>query len=112
MAESDRRVLSERLDAMQQSLNELRHGKQALAEQNARLQSDLANSEVQRSGLEAQVRLANWPRDACPSNNKDEELSRQLQQAQRERSELKGKVDALNDKVRNCLTAFRQSKVD
>ena len=52
-----------------------------------------------RSGLEAQLRLSSWPHEE--RTNKEEELVRQLQSAQRDRSELKGKVDALNDKV-NC----------
>lgn len=95
--ESERRVLSERLDALQQTLNDVRHSKQMLEDQNSRLQNDLANSEVQRSGLEAQLRISNWPHEG--TSNKDEEQSRQLQTAQRERSELKGKVDALNEKV-------------
>lgn len=76
---------------------ELRRTNQTLADQTARLQNELANNEVQRSGLESQLRLANWPPES--SSNKDEELVRHLHTAQRERSEMRGKVDALNEKV-------------
>lgn len=96
-SENDRRVLSERLENLQQTVTELRYKNQNLSDQNIRMQNELANNEVQRSGLEAQLRLTNWPQDGSP--NRDEELLRQLHVAQRERSEMKGKVDALNDKV-------------
>ncbi|XP_034942532.1 rootletin isoform X2 [Chelonus insularis] len=97
-AENERRILSERLDTTQQQIMELKHSNQTLMDQNARLQNDLANNEVQRSGLESQLRLANWSQDS-PSN-KDDELIRQLHTAQRDRSEMRGKVDALHEKVR------------
>ncbi|KAL6255819.1 hypothetical protein P5V15_013062 [Pogonomyrmex californicus] len=96
--ENDRRILSERLEMAQQTLNNLKHTNQSLIDQNARLQNELANNEVQRSALESQLRLSTWPPEG--SATKDEELLRQLQTAQRERSELRGKVDALNDKVK------------
>lgn len=96
-AENERRVLTERLDSAQKTLTEFKHMNQTLTDQNARLQNDLANNEVQRSGLEAQLRLASWPQEA--SSNKDEELVRQLHTVQRERSEMRGKVDSLHDKV-------------
>uniref|UniRef100_A0ABD2WUT6 Rootletin-like coiled-coil domain-containing protein n=1 Tax=Trichogramma kaykai TaxID=54128 RepID=A0ABD2WUT6_9HYME len=109
--ESERRVLAERLENVQSSLCELRHANQMLSDQNARLQNEVSNSEVLRSGLEAQLRLSSWPSDsrgaACSggaanySDNKDhEEITRQLQQLQRERSELKTKLDLLTDKVK------------
>lgn len=96
-SENERRILSERLDSTQQSMAELRRTNQTLADQTTRLQNELANNEVQRSGLESQLRLASWPPESA--SNKDEELVRQLHTAQRERSEMRGKVDALNDKV-------------
>ncbi|XP_014470851.1 PREDICTED: centromere-associated protein E [Dinoponera quadriceps] len=96
--ENDRRLLSERLETAQQTLSDLRHANQSLTDQNARLQNELANNEVQRSALESQLRLSSWPQEGSAS--KDEELLRQLQAAQRERSEMRGKVDALNDKVK------------
>ncbi|XP_012287068.1 rootletin isoform X2 [Orussus abietinus] len=98
-AENDRRLLSERLETSQQTVMDLRHTNQTLNDQLSRFQTDLANNEVQRSGLEAQLRLAtNWPQEG--STNKEEELIRQLQSAQREKSELKGKMDTLYDKVK------------
>ncbi|XP_024946085.1 rootletin isoform X3 [Cephus cinctus] len=97
-AENERRVLSERLDSAQQLVTELRHTNQTLLDQVARLQNELANNEVQRSGLEAQLRLSSWPQEG--SSSKDEELVRQLQTAQRERSEMRGKIEALHDKVK------------
>lgn len=85
------------METAQQTLSTLKHTNQSLIDQNARLQNELANNEVQRSALESQLRLSTWPSEG--SATKDEELLRQLQTAQRERSELRGKVDALNDKV-------------
>ncbi|KAL6443577.1 hypothetical protein ACFW04_001609 [Cataglyphis niger] len=96
--ENERRILSERLETVQQTLSDLKHTNQSLIDQNARLQNELANNEVQRSALESQLRLSTWPSEG--SAIKDEELLRQLQTSQRERSELRGKVDALNDKVK------------
>lgn len=69
-----------------------------LHDQNARLQNEIANNEVLRSGLEAQLRLSNWPNEQI-SDNKDNDQYRQLQSMKRERNELKVKVDTLNDKV-------------
>lgn len=85
------------METIQQTLSDLKHTNQSLIDQNARLQNELANNEVQRSALQSQLRLSTWPPEG--SATKDEELLRQLQTAQRERSELRGKVDALNDKV-------------
>lgn len=100
--ENERRVLTERLDSVQQSLSDLRHMNQNLQDQVARLQTELANNEVQRSGLEAQLRLTKWPQEGGGGGgvaDKDEDLMRQLQIVQREKSEMRGKLDALNDKV-------------
>ncbi|KAG7207976.1 hypothetical protein KM043_009556 [Ampulex compressa] len=96
--ENERRVLSERLESVQQSLSDLRHVNQTLTDQNARLQNDLANNEVQRCALESQLRLASWPQEG--GTNKDEELMRQVQVGQRERSEMRGKIEALTDKIK------------
>lgn len=85
------------METAQQTLSNLKHTNQSLIDQNARLQNELSNNEVQRAALESQLRLSTWPPES--SATKDEELLRQLQIAQRERSEMKGKVDALNDKV-------------
>lgn len=99
--ENERRILTERLESAQQAVGELRRNNQTLGDQNIRLQNEISNNEVVRSGLEAQLRLSNWPHEE--RTNKEEELVRQVQSAQRDRSELKGKVDALHDKVfNNC----------
>lgn len=96
-AENERRILSERVESLQQSLSDLKHTNQTLTEQITRLQNELANNEVQRCALESQLRLVTYPQEE--STNKGEEILRQLQTAQRERSEMRGKVEALNDKV-------------
>ena len=95
--ENERRILTERLESAQQAVADLRRVNQTLGDQNARLQNEISNNEVVRSGLEAQLRISSWPHEE--RTNKEDELVRQLQAAQRDRSELKGKVDALNDKV-------------
>lgn len=95
--------MSERLETVQQTLSDLKHTNQSLTDQNVRLQNELANNEVQRSALESQLRLSSWPQESTTS--KDEDLRRHLQTVQRERSEMRGKIDALNDKVsvNNCV---------
>lgn len=85
---------------MQQSLNDLKHTNQTLTDQITCLQNELANNEVQRCALESQLRIIAYPQEE--NTNKDEELLRQLQIAQRERSEMRGKMEALNDKVSIC----------
>lgn len=115
-AENERRVLAERLDHSQQNAAELRRAKEQLEDVVQHLRNDIASNEVQRAGLESQLRLAvQWPPDS-PSisvdertssahryirthERHDEELSRQLATTQRERSELRGKVDAMAEKV-------------
>lgn len=92
--------MSERLESTQQNLAEMRRNHQILQDQVTRLNNELANNEVQRSGLESQLRLAQWPADGTIGSHQEEELNRQLQSIQRERSELRGKVDSLNNKVR------------
>ncbi|XP_063909729.1 rootletin isoform X3 [Zophobas morio] len=99
-SENERRVLTERFESTQQNLAEMRRNNQILQDQVTRLNNELANNEVQRSGLESQLRLAQWPADGAISSHQEEELHRQLQAVQRERSELRGKVDSLNNKVR------------
>lgn len=102
--ENERKVLSERLDSCQQNLAEFRRNNQILQDQVSRLNNEIANNEVQKSALESQLRLAQWPSDATATHH-EEDLLRQLQSVQRERSELRGKVDSLNTKV-NFLTMY------
>ena len=106
-------MIAERHEAAQQVLAELRRANQHLADQNQRLQTELANNEVQRSGLEAQIRLASWPSENAGTgigSNKDEELMRQLQSSQRERMELRGKVESLSDKVTIVIFMLKRRK--
>lgn len=86
----------------------MRRNNQILQDQVSRLNNELANNEVQRSGLESQLRLAQWPQESTMGAHQEEELHRQLQTVQRERSELRGKVDNLNNKVRQ-LEAERRN---
>lgn len=103
--------MSERVESLQQSLNDLKHTNQTLTDQITRLQNELTNNEVQRCTLESQLRLVSYPTQE-ENINKDEELLRQLQTAQRERSEMRGKVDALSDKVniynQRCLETLNE----
>jgi len=72
------------------------------------LQTELANNEVQRSALESQLKLStSW----LPENSetKNEELLRQLRIAERERSEMRVKIDALNNKVKVIRAKCRRS---
>lgn len=69
-----------------------------------RQQEQLAELEVQKSSLESQLRISKWNQENSDSMNikqsTDDEMSRQLLTVQRERIELKNKVDALNNKIR------------
>nr|CAD7568360.1 unnamed protein product [Timema californicum] len=107
-SENERRVVSERLDAAQSTLAELRRSNQQLSEQVHRLQTELSNNEVQRSGLEAQLRLASWPSEGETHPGREQEIAQQLSTVQRERAELKARVESLADKVRQ-LEAEKRS---
>lgn len=99
-SENEKRVITERLEATHQNLAEMRRNNQILQDQVSRLNTELANNEVQKSGLESQLRLAQWPADAGMSSHHEEELRTQLHSCQRDKTDLKSKVDALNNKVR------------
>ena len=98
-SDNERRVLAERLDSSQQVVAELRRNNHILQDQLSRLNNELANNEVQRAGLESQLRLAQWPADGTTVSHQSDDLLRQLQIVQRERNDMKGKVDSLNNKV-------------
>ncbi|KAK9879237.1 hypothetical protein WA026_004086 [Henosepilachna vigintioctopunctata] len=100
-SENERRILNERFEVTQQNLAELRRNNQILQDQVSRLNQDLANNEVLRSGLESQLRLTQWPTETSLSGKEEEELHRQLQSVQKERNELRVKVDSLNSKLRH-----------
>ncbi|CAH1181054.1 unnamed protein product [Phyllotreta striolata] len=99
-SENERRVIVERFESTQQSLAEMRRNNQILQDQVARLNNELANNEVQRAGLESQLRLAQWPSDSGLASHHEEELKAQLHSVQRERQELRGKIESLNNKIR------------
>ncbi|XP_055617320.1 rootletin [Toxorhynchites rutilus septentrionalis] len=104
-SENERRVLSERLEASQHSINELRRNQQATQDQVQRLQEQVADCEVQKSALESQLRLAKWNQENAEQfgggSGGDQDLARQLVNSQRDRTELRNKVEALNEKVRH-----------
>ncbi|EDW24431.1 GL23404 [Drosophila persimilis] len=118
-AENEKRILTERLDSSQTNLNELRRSQQAQLDGNQRLQDQVTDLEVQRSALESQLRIAKWNQesggDKGLSNGNgngaggEEELSRQLKSSQREKSELRSKLQTLQDKVKQ-LECERKSK--
>lgn len=89
----------EKLETTQQNLAEMRRNNQILQDQISRLNNDLANNEIQKSALESQLRLAQWPADAGISSHHEEELRTQLHTAQRDKNDLKGKLDIMHNKV-------------
>lgn len=108
--ENEKRVIQERYDSTQVTVNELRRINQQLQDQVARMNTELANNEVLRSGLESQLRLAQWPQDSGSTTHRDEDLLRQLHTTQRERSELRGKVDSLTGKVTKTIFFVEDDK--
>lgn len=93
--------MTEKLETTQQNLAEMRRNNQILQDQVSRLNNDLANNEIQKSALESQLRLAQWPTDSAVSSHLEEELRTQLHSCQREKTDLKGKLDQMNNKVSN-----------
>lgn len=109
-SENERRILNERLDAAQNSINDLRRSQQSQQDTIQRQQEQVAEMEVQKSALESQLRIAKWNDSSDQVGSVGEEdLSRQLMNTQREKAELKGKVEALNEKVRH-LENLKSSK--
>ncbi|XP_052835691.1 rootletin isoform X2 [Drosophila gunungcola] len=117
-AENEKRILTERLDSAQTNLNELRRSQQAQLDGNQRLQEQVTDLEVQRSALESQLRIAKWNQESGGdkamvngngAGNGEDELSRQLKSSQREKSELRSKLQTLRDKVKQ-LECERKSK--
>lgn len=109
-SENERRILNERLDAAQNTINDLRRSQQSQQDTITRQQEQVAEMEVQKSALESQLRIAKWnDGNDQVGNVGEEDLSRQLMNTQREKAELKGKVEALNEKVRH-LENLKSSK--
>lgn len=101
--DNERRIMTERLDAAQSSINELHRSQQTQQDVIQRLQNQTAELEVQKSTLEAQLRIAKWNHgngdgESCTHNNDD--VSSQLLKTQREKNELRLKVETLNEKLR------------
>ncbi|XP_059612125.1 rootletin isoform X1 [Phlebotomus argentipes] len=102
-SENERRILAERLEAAQSVSNDLRRTQQAQQDSCQRFQEQVAELEVQKSALESQLRIAKWNQEnadqmsATVPSTADGDALRQMQ---RERSELRVKVDTLNEKVR------------
>lgn len=114
--ENERRILTDRLDTTQSALNETHRGQQSQQDVIQRLQNQVAELEVQKSTIEAQLRIAKWNQgandpDGCIHNVDDS--SSQLLKVQREKNELRLKVEMLNEKLRhaesNKLSKFSES---
>lgn len=114
-SENERNILADRLKQSQSSLNEMHRSQATQQDVIQRLQSQVADLEVQKSTIEAQLRLvkfnpANSDADGCVHSM--DEVSGQLIKAQREKNELRLKVEMLNDKLRqaesNKLSKFSQ----
>ncbi|XP_077288901.1 ciliary rootlet coiled-coil, rootletin [Arctopsyche grandis] len=103
--DSEKRILHEKIDVIKNSLAEVKRDKQQLQDQVHRLNNQLANVEVQRSTLESQLRLSNWD-----GKEVDSEVERELHATQRDKSELRAKVEALHDKIRQLEAEKRAAK--
>ena len=101
-SENERRVLAERLDQAQNTVNELRRTQQSNQDNIQRMQEQLAEMEVKNSSLESQLRITKWNQDN-PDNyggggGAGEQGGSDLKD--REKSEMRRKIDSLNEKVR------------
>lgn len=101
-SENDRRVLAERLDQAQNTVNELRRSQQSNQDNMQRMQEQLAEMEVAKSSLESQLRIAKWnqenPDATCGGGGGDKNNSSDFDG--RDKSEMRRKIDSLNEKVR------------
>lgn len=116
-SENERRILADRLDTTQAALNETHRSQQTQQDVIQRLQNQVADLEVQKSTIEAQLRISKWNQgtgdaDGCTHNIED--VSGQLLKAQREKNELRLKIEMLNEKLRhaesNKLSKFSESR--
>lgn len=106
-SDNDRRVMAERLEAAQCSINELHRQQQSQQDLIQRMQNQTAELEVQKSTLEAQLRITKWNQesgcggdlDHC-AHNVNDDISSQLLKTQREKNELRLKIETLNEKLR------------
>lgn len=95
-SENERRVLAERLDQAQNTVNELRRSQQSNQDNLQRMQEQLAEMEVAKSSLESKLRITKWNQDTpgdAPGGGGGENDGR-------EKSDMRRKIDTLNEKVR------------
>lgn len=98
-SENERRVLAERLDQAQNTVNELRRTQQSNQDNMQRLQEQLAEMEVQKSSLDSQLRIAKWNQEnpdttTCGGGDQNVDFD------SRDKADLRRKIDSLNEKVR------------
>lgn len=105
-SENERRVLAERLDQAQNTTNELRRTQQSNQDNMQRMQEQMAEMEVKNSALESQLRITKWNQEN-PDNFGDSRAGGGDQSGgagsdfkDRENSEMRRKIDTLNEKVR------------
>jgi rootletin len=113
-SENERRILAERMEAAQHSMNELRRDQQSNHDQNQRMLEQIAELEVSKSSLESQLRIAKWNQENSTTDagteSPDESTRPHLISFQRERTELRNKIDQLSEKVRQLENERRISK--
>ncbi|XP_070507489.1 rootletin-like isoform X2 [Chironomus tepperi] len=102
-SENERRVLAERLEQAQNSVNELRRTQQSNQDNMQRMQEQLAEMEVKNSSLESQLRITKWNQDN-PDNFGTSGVGGNAGDSSdykdREKADMKRKIDTLNEKVR------------
>lgn len=105
-SDNERRIMSERVEAAQSTINELHRGQQSLQDTIQRLQNQSAELEVQKSTLDAQLRIAKWNQGNGGGGSAEayDDISSQLLKTQREKNELRLKVETLNEKLRKAET--------
>lgn len=99
-SENERRVLAERLDQAQNTINELRRTQQSGQDNMQRMQEQLAEMEVAKSSLESQLRIAKWNQDNPDAAGGGGGGDKNADFDNREKSEMRRKIDSLNEKVR------------
>lgn len=99
-SENERRVLAERLDQAQNTVNELRRSQQSNTDNMQRMQEQLAEMEVAKSSLESQLRIAKWNQENPDASGGGGGGDKNNDFDGRDKSEMRRKIDTLNEKVR------------
>lgn len=99
-SENERRVLAERLDQAQSSLNEIRRAQQHAQDNVQRLQEQLADMEVQKSSLESQLRIVRWNQDIPGPPTTSAPNATGAASNDVEKMDLRKRVETLNEKIR------------